>query len=110
MVKNDVRVFCYYYWLYLNALVGVLLLALLLLCQGQRSLDFHRSLESGLRSFFLPREGIWVFFPKPAAGNQAYLAVETTSMPLSGDGAANKDLWDRVIRLTCAVRPEVQES
>ena len=32
------------------------------------------------------------------------------SFPESSGGAAKKDLWDRVIRLTCAVRPEVQES
>ena len=29
---------------------------------------------------------------------------------MSSGGAANKDLWDRVIHLTYAVRPEVQES
>ena len=38
------------------------------------------------------------------------ISFPESSLPLSNGGTANKDLWDRVIRLTCAVRQEVQES
>ena len=37
-------------------------------------------------------------------------SIGPISFPLSSGRAANKELWDRVIRLTCAVRSEVQES
>ena len=36
------------------------------------------------------------------------ISFPESSLLLSSGGAVNKDLWDRVIRLTCVVRPEVQ--
>ena len=44
--------------------------------------------------------------------HNVYIHIPESSLPLSSaGGAASKDLWDRVIRLTaCAVRPEVQKS
>ena len=41
---------------------------------------------------------------------RAPISFPESLLPLSSGGTGNKDLWDTMIHLTCAIRLEVQES